>query len=399
MQGIKMIKEAEFNSLFLPLVSAGFLFTYTLLHILVNQEPSMSMNDVMIAMVMPWSTQAGWAQMLVFWLLLLFQDPKRHYTRMILDGMSGVKAVINWQSSAIRLVAAHSWLLPLLAVLTPFYYQEQWEAFSINVLVLALARWFQYIFIGWILFTFYYVLAQRIDKYLVWVSVFLIFMLDHYLYPSLKESVSILNQQLSRFCISYHLQNLPTHHDSMTWTILILVTLGSIMVLTKYFKIQGLVGLLSALRPQIAVLLTFALIISLGPKYDLLPFSTQANEPLLVNFWATWCRPCMLELNELGEQANRYPTKYAMLINTQADSISRHVLRERGIDKQTNIIVKTNAALGGTLSLYLKLVSGQTEAAYPTTLFVQDGLVNAVQVGYVPNGSLAYDEWFKQKSY
>lgn len=37
------------------------------------------------------------------------------------------------------------------------------------------------------------------------------------------------------------------------------------------------------------------------------PLSTYAGRPLIVNFWATWCAPCVKEMPDLDHLAHKYP--------------------------------------------------------------------------------------------
>ena len=37
------------------------------------------------------------------------------------------------------------------------------------------------------------------------------------------------------------------------------------------------------------------------------PLSTYAGRPLVVNFWATWCAPCVKEMPDLDALSHKYP--------------------------------------------------------------------------------------------
>ena len=47
--------------------------------------------------------------------------------------------------------------------------------------------------------------------------------------------------------------------------------------------------------------------------------STFSGRPLIVNFWATWCAPCVREMPDLDELAKKYPgmTFLGVAIDTQ----------------------------------------------------------------------------------
>lgn len=51
------------------------------------------------------------------------------------------------------------------------------------------------------------------------------------------------------------------------------------------------------------------------------PLSGFAGRPLVVNFWATWCAPCVKEMPDLDALAKKYPdiTFLGVAIDTQAN--------------------------------------------------------------------------------
>ena len=51
------------------------------------------------------------------------------------------------------------------------------------------------------------------------------------------------------------------------------------------------------------------------------PLSTFAGRPLVVNFWATWCAPCIKEMPDLDALAKKYPdiAFLGVAVDTQAN--------------------------------------------------------------------------------
>src|SRR5690554_3785757 len=51
------------------------------------------------------------------------------------------------------------------------------------------------------------------------------------------------------------------------------------------------------------------------------PLSSYAGRPLIVNFWATWCAPCVKEMPDLDELSRKYPDMdfVGIAIDTQAN--------------------------------------------------------------------------------
>ena len=106
---------------------------------------------------------------------------------------------------------------------------------------------------------------------------------------------------------------------------------------------------------------------------DDLSLSNFRGRPVVLNFWATWCGPCRLEMPEL-EEAYRASGGDLVVVGVQVRDDAGDpaaFLQEVGV---TFPVVRD--AEGSVQALYLKRV------ALPTTFFVdRDGLIRYVQVG------------------
>lgn len=73
----------------------------------------------------------------------------------------------------------------------------------------------------------------------------------------------------------------------------------------------------------------------LADHTDHFSLSTLENIPLLVNFWATWCGPCVVELPHLEQAANLLKdspiTVVLVNIDKKGPDIARPFLAERGV--------------------------------------------------------------------
>lgn len=54
------------------------------------------------------------------------------------------------------------------------------------------------------------------------------------------------------------------------------------------------------------------------------PFAAEAyaDQPLLINFWATWCAPCRIEMPDLDELQSHYDTERFTVLGIAADEMS-----------------------------------------------------------------------------
>jgi len=60
-----------------------------------------------------------------------------------------------------------------------------------------------------------------------------------------------------------------------------------------------------------------------------LELKTFRGKPLLINLWATWCRPCTRELPVLAEVARLYPGLQVVALSTEQDRVPVQRMAER----------------------------------------------------------------------
>ena len=57
----------------------------------------------------------------------------------------------------------------------------------------------------------------------------------------------------------------------------------------------------------------------LGPKGEAIELASYKGKVVLVNFWATWCAPCRVEMPELNQLSKQLDPRRAMVIGIAAD--------------------------------------------------------------------------------
>ncbi len=88
------------------------------------------------------------------------------------------------------------------------------------------------------------------------------------------------------------------------------------------------------------------------------------GSPLVVNFWAAWCKPCVEEMPALSDLQNKYAPKGVRFIGIAIDSVANVVKFEKK--------VKVNYPLysAGYEGLELAHAMGNTQGGLPFTVFI-----------------------------
>lgn len=73
---------------------------------------------------------------------------------------------------------------------------------------------------------------------------------------------------------------------------------------------------------------------------ELEDYIRQCDHPLIVNFWATYCAPCLKEIPYLQSTAEQYRDSGVELLLVSLDPPADHSRRITAFAKQTNIVAK-----------------------------------------------------------
>jgi peroxiredoxin len=113
-----------------------------------------------------------------------------------------------------------------------------------------------------------------------------------------------------------------------------------------------------------------------GGTVELADFEGQ---PVVLNFWATWCGPCVIEMPMLEQRYNQFSPELNILAVNIGEPIQvvRKFINEQ---KYTFPILWDNK--NAVQDLYLI-------DAYPTSLFIdKDGIIRAIHIGLLSEGQL-----------
>lgn len=114
---------------------------------------------------------------------------------------------------------------------------------------------------------------------------------------------------------------------------------------------------------------------------DPVEFTGQSGDVVVLDFWATWCGPCVVALPEIAKLAEEFSDKkvrfYAISVSEEKEAV-QNFIAEKGL-QDLQVLLDP----GG------ELATAFAASAIPQTVLIgQDGRVEAVHVGFDPDNSI-----------
>jgi peroxiredoxin len=125
---------------------------------------------------------------------------------------------------------------------------------------------------------------------------------------------------------------------------------------------------------------------SKAPDFELMDLSgeqvrlsDQRGRPVLINFWATWCAPCVLEMPNIQKYYERYPGEFVVLAINAGES--------------PEVVKRFVADMGLTFDILLdpggKIQELYRLQGYPTSFFLDaEGRIQAQHIGMLTEAQL-----------
>ncbi|MCA9728727.1 MAG: TlpA family protein disulfide reductase [Candidatus Eisenbacteria bacterium] len=121
-----------------------------------------------------------------------------------------------------------------------------------------------------------------------------------------------------------------------------------------------------------------------GKTYQLSDF--LAKGPVFLDFWTTWCKPCMLELPELEKLQKKYADRGFTLLTVASDDRKtaakvKPLVKQRGFEFP--VLLDSKRDVGNQYNV----------RQYPTSYLIEpDGKIASVHVGYKPGDENAIEK-------
>ena len=119
----------------------------------------------------------------------------------------------------------------------------------------------------------------------------------------------------------------------------------------------------------------------------------KRGRPVFVNFWASWCEPCIAEFPELVRAAGEWRPRGISFVSVSADEASDLTPVERTLERFgapfDSILVAT-----GDIDALIRQVDGEWTGALPASfLYDASGAKTRKQLGPITRPML--DDWFR----
>ena len=160
--------------------------------------------------------------------------------------------------------------------------------------------------------------------------------------------------------------------------VLLIIIAGISMVMFGSSRVMQTIDVSASHSPSVGSRATDFTLSSLSG--ETIKLSELKGKPVIINFWATWCGPCLLEMPNIQKLYEKYPDQFEVLAVNAGES-------ERTVQKFVD-------AVGLTFIILLD-VDGEVQQqywikGYPTSYFIdKDGIIRFQHIGLLTEAQLS----------
>lgn len=103
---------------------------------------------------------------------------------------------------------------------------------------------------------------------------------------------------------------------------------------------------------------------------DLKAAIDSAQQPTIVNFWATFCKPCIAELPHFQEMANKYKEQGVKLVMVSLDLKEAYPVKVSSFAKKLKLTSPVVFLDEANADLFCPVVDSSWSGAIPASIFV-----------------------------
>ena len=107
---------------------------------------------------------------------------------------------------------------------------------------------------------------------------------------------------------------------------------------------------------------------------------------VVINFWGTWCNPCMMELPDFDRIASEYAEDVVVLAIHSVNGKSNAPEYINGNFQNSEIIFAYDVPLSGGVDMYFNLLGGKS--SYPRTMILDENGI----ITFTHDGMMSYDQ-------
>ena len=149
------------------------------------------------------------------------------------------------------------------------------------------------------------------------------------------------------------------------WLLLVLIILAGIAAGCKTSPNEGI----PTAPKQGAYAPEFTLTNTVGEKVTL---SSHRGKVVLINFWATWCPPCMREMPDINSRYEMYSENFVVLAVDNGDPVQQVVQFRDQVGLAFEPLLDSRGAVSQLYQV----------TAFPTSMFVDEhGIIQFVHIG------------------